>query len=333
MDDVKDMVSKGYKSLASRTICAYNDVCMHYNLHNVPALKRLFGMLDYICDNGDIRHLGEEGRKVFSDSIITLDLAIPERLKPFDEGSARKFAVDAMENYMHIYGIENLKSEGNITDIVMNSGQRILKWSLSEEGVVKELHLVYDPNLPAYSTIGNIHEFYHAFQTEKEAIYRLLKEMSEVPGFKRLTSLAYNDPHLKEELSRITKESHQLNYYKLPAVLELAANEGIDTAPLSGFIEKNTPLMNFLMCYKEGDAYLKQTEILSGSSFAKDDPRVLKLYRLMSLCDALAAALQPLRPTIFEAGIGMAESMRMNRTSMKDCGEFHDKLTKEYFPG
>ena len=121
----------------------------------------------------------------------------------------------------------------------------------------------------------------------------------------------------------------------MPEVFHLAVHAGVDTEELRAFLAEYVPQVNFLTCYTEGAAFVRQADIISSAPALQAHHASLDMYRLIALADTLLAPLLQPRDVVNRLGVGMYEHFAQNpkvRDILKNSAEFHYDLTKDYFP-
>jgi len=330
------MMQEGYRSLAQRTLDAF------YSLRSsiprqMPEVERELNqykqILEMVTLTGNIKEGGNTTRGNLNFMIDCFEQFIPAQLKPSNHELALAFATSAIRAYFGITSMEELLEKAQISKINVSSGMGgiSLMGQMGDKTPQRVFFINYDPQMPAYSAIINIHELKHGLQPELEQTYQVLFGLSDIGGYSNFTNSFGRSPTLKKMMMDIAMESHQLNFLDTKEARTVAKIAGVDMDALDSFLKENIPVMDFLSCYQEGDAYLAQTDIIKAMPDLQGRGVYLQLYELFSLTDALIAPFQKPKEKVYEVGIGMVEYFRNNPSEaveLKKSRVFYEEVSK-----
>lgn len=172
----------------------------------------------------------------------------------------------------------------------------------------KILYVEFNDLRRAYSVVVNAHELLHGVQEGRSKINDVLFGLCEIPGYSTFFDRLRQDPVRNRELMEEVMKTHQLNYLNRESVRGIAQRAGLPMRQYRRLLEEHVPVMNFLSCSTEGEAYLDQTEAVRAAPWM--DESVRPLYVALSIVDALSSPFQKPRERIYEIGLGMVEWMR-----------------------
>ncbi len=333
---IEEMVQEGYKSLASRTSELYQTVKPNLKIEHrfIPALSQFEADLRNVISSGKISSIDSKGAQNLSDIIDICEYSIPSGFMPHSAGISMGAAVYSARSYFGLIA-EELFKKASIDNVLPTSGNPGILFAQDAGGKkIKIFHYVFDPVRPAHSVIVNIHELQHALQPETQAIYRIVDELDMDNRFSKLSGAILSDPKLRELNLESMGNSHKLRLYSRPEVIKKAEELKIDVTALKSYIRDNTPVMDFLTAYTEGDAHLMQSEIVAANPDLKKDNQVLEMYRLIGLTDALRAPFGDSKPRFNDVGVGLAEYFRLHpeqKSLLMNSAKFHQELSRKYF--
>jgi hypothetical protein len=321
-----EIITEGYRSLASRTLRIFDEIYTRKAVHNADYIEKSRDMLARLSETG--RPLKDD-----YDNSYMLMMGYIERTTPrrFDDKS--RCATHAFEAVLRYYGItfETYKEISGLDGIELGTKEgRFTVVHLKDESVLKMLYLPFDAKMPIRSLVADTHEIIHPLQREFDQIRSIFRQFNEMDGVEGILGMIAMDDDL---LHQFECEYH-LEFFQTKTGRRLIKESKIDRRRFDSFLDENLPLMNYLRCKIEGEAYVYAAEILS--DYLPDQ----KQYELYALLLALSQQFV-VRPTeqktfipffrserlantplskINVAGIGLAEYTRLHP---KENGEFN----------
>ncbi|MEK6891992.1 MAG: hypothetical protein AABX25_02285 [Nanoarchaeota archaeon] len=338
MQDIQTIITLGYKSLASETLQHFDMISP--DLRDQPRefaewLATYRASLESLRETGDIKSLSNEGRDSLKAAIEILDMGIPAPFKPHDPLSSISFALNIVQLHLNIPSAEELISKMGLKGSYKRAdGNGGFVWSDEDGKLAQYFCPSFDPNRPALSAIGDVHEIIHALQTETVELHRRFSQRREVRRLLDLESRLNSSGPLKNRLAAMVTKEHQLTYFLDPEVQEIARGMGVDMEHLDRYLKEHLPAFNFLYCFVEGDAFLKTVDMLRNPQLVQRAPKQINSYILMALTYALLAPSSEPKPKVYEVGVGMVRHMRNNpgeQATLSSSREFHEELTRTYF--
>lgn len=311
---IEEIVREGYRSLAGRTLELLDDFRGDFKSGYEPDNKRLQKYRQFLMEvstTGNIHEMGSEGAEILGQIVQMIDRAIPSDLKPSTPKLTLGMASVAIREYHNIPDFNALLEQAGISEIHFTSDTGcLLREEGPEDNIQKILLSHFNPNMPAYSVLANVHELHHALQDEFNYIGKILNEVLAVPNYEKLDRVIRQNPVLTQTRDDIIAKSNYLRFLNLPVVKVAAIQAGIDFKPFQDFVAVNLPTLDFFTTYTEGDAYVAQHDIIAQSKDLQPYTATLKAYRLLALTEALLSAFQQPDLRYYEVGIGLVEYLK-----------------------
>ncbi len=332
---VEEIVREGYKSLARKTMEAY-DGCTPLNcVRNSKYkgdLKEYRQMLRDIRMNGSVR-IDIERRKFNCDTVNGLiEIVIPRQYKPDSVQRTFDMAAASVQVYAQYASIDEMMQKNHITGYAQANDRGTAPIADIDGKRFKEIRFPYHENIPMLSLITATHETWHCLQKEENEIFAILDGVTQISGYEAFLKHVWRDQNLSNLMVSVAHTSHMLDFFNLPQIRLESQKHGISLDRLDAFLSENLPKMNALAAYLEGDAYHHQTEILVKSPYIQRmGNEVVAAYKLSSLNAVLTPNPDEENPK-YHAGIGMVEFARKNNAEqLIRSDSFARELHNVYF--
>ncbi len=328
---VQDMVKVGYRSLAQRTLRAYERIEPYIHSSHPEDLRRLRefkGCLETLRLSGDLMAQGESAKRSFGDALDQFNQAVPPQFKPSDAQGALAVASIGIRNYYGIPDFKTLLERAKINEIrfATEAGLALME----RDGSIHRIFFAAgDLRRPVLAVVANIHEFIHALDARQERILEICSKLDQIPGMRNFTGKVIEDSAISRKRIDVVRSSHDLNFFSLPEVIELADQNGVDVDRLREFLAEHSPVMDFVVCSDEGNAYLKQGQVVRTMPGLSSNPPLLAAYELVALIDALRAGFVEPKKKYYLVGIGIYEYCETEPGTyeqIRESKEFHREL-------